>query len=73
MFMAFPLYCHTNYTLTTTSDHSLSSQNRTEQFKSYCLLADSTTDTAVELDGPSYIKNTHQNIYLIYNTKRKKI
>jgi hypothetical protein len=31
------------------------------------------TDIAVELDGPPDIKNTHQNIYLIYNTKRKKI
>jgi hypothetical protein len=73
MFMAYPLYCHTNYNITTTSDRSLISQNRTEQIKRYCLLADSTTDIAVELDGPSYIKNIHQNIYLIYNTKSKKI
>jgi hypothetical protein len=71
MFMAFPLYCHTNY-ITTTLDHSLISQKRTEQIKRYCLLADCTTDIAVELDGPSYIKNTHQNIYLIYNKKGRK-
>jgi len=60
MFMAFPLYCHTNYNITTTSDHSLIPQNRNEQIK--LQLADSTTDIAVELDGPSYIK-THTKTY----------
>jgi hypothetical protein len=69
----FPLFCQTKYNTTTISDQLLFTKHRSEQIKRYCLLAGSTTDIAVQLDSPFYVKNTHQNMYRKYNTKRKRI